>query len=103
MQEVINPLLKLNVFYEDGAEGTDIAYWMNAGVPGGSLHTHDEKYFYFHHSNGKLYGYYRGVPGGRSSSGVLVKLLACRARGPGFVLTATIISCFQVAIWLQYY
>ena len=37
---------------------------MKAGVPGGSLHTHDEKYFYFHHSNGKLFSSYRGVPEG---------------------------------------
>lgn len=35
-----------------GGEGTDIDPWMQAGVPGASLANENEKYFYFHHSNG---------------------------------------------------
>ncbi|XP_076638894.1 carboxypeptidase Q-like [Colletes latitarsis] len=31
--------------------GPDIESWVNAGVPGGSLWTQNEKYFYYHHSN----------------------------------------------------
>lgn len=31
--------------------GPDISYWINAGVPGGSLWTKSEKYFYYHHTN----------------------------------------------------
>lgn len=31
--------------------GPDIENWVNAGVPGGSLWTSNEKYFYYHHSN----------------------------------------------------
>ena len=45
-----------------------------------------------------------------SSSGVVVKLLTCGARGPGvwFLVSPLrfqrlIISCFQVAIWLKYH
>ena len=43
----------------------------------------------------------------RSSGGVVVKLLACRARGPGFDsrlalrFQRLVIPCFQVAIWLK--
>ncbi|XP_065187047.1 carboxypeptidase Q-like [Sycon ciliatum] len=36
----------------DGADGTDIDWWFKNGVPGGSLDNENEKYFYFHHSNG---------------------------------------------------
>lgn len=32
-------------------QGPDIQYWVKAGVPGGSLWTRNEKYFYYHHSN----------------------------------------------------
>ena len=45
-----------------------------------------------------------------SSGGRVVKLLACRARGPGFDsrprhlnFQRLVISCFQVAIWLKYH
>lgn len=31
--------------------GPDISYWVNAGVPGGSLWTQNEKYFNYHHTN----------------------------------------------------
>ncbi|XP_032667284.1 carboxypeptidase Q-like isoform X2 [Odontomachus brunneus] len=29
----------------------DIQFWVNAGVPGGSLWTQNEEYFYYHHTN----------------------------------------------------
>ncbi|KAI4498377.1 hypothetical protein M0802_006556 [Mischocyttarus mexicanus] len=32
-------------------EGPDIDYWVNAGVPGGSLWNKNDKYFYYHHTN----------------------------------------------------
>lgn len=32
-------------------QGPDIEYWVNAGVPGGSLWNRNEKYFYYHHTN----------------------------------------------------
>ena len=31
--------------------GPDISLWVDAGVPGASLWTQNEKYFYYHHSN----------------------------------------------------
>ncbi|XP_032808817.2 carboxypeptidase Q isoform X1 [Petromyzon marinus] len=35
-----------------GAEGTDIDFWMQAGVPGASLYDDAGRYFWFHHSDG---------------------------------------------------
>jgi len=35
-----------------GGEGTDIDPWMNAGVPGASLLNANDRYFWFHHSQG---------------------------------------------------
>jgi len=35
-----------------GGEGTDISPWMDAGVPGASLHNNNDRYFDFHHSQG---------------------------------------------------
>ncbi|XP_053975914.1 carboxypeptidase Q-like [Hylaeus volcanicus] len=32
-------------------DGPDIESWVNAGIPGGSLWTQNEKYFYYHHTN----------------------------------------------------
>lgn len=32
-------------------QGPDISTWVNEGVPGGSLWTQNDKYFYYHHSN----------------------------------------------------
>ncbi|XP_050455602.1 carboxypeptidase Q-like [Cataglyphis hispanica] len=32
-------------------EGPDIDFWIKAGVPGASLWTKNEKYFYYHHTN----------------------------------------------------
>ena len=33
------------------ASVSDISFWLNAGVPSGSLATANEKYFYYHHTN----------------------------------------------------
>jgi carboxypeptidase Q len=38
----------------DGGEGTDIGPWMAVGVPGVSLANQDERYFWYHHSNGDM-------------------------------------------------
>lgn len=32
-------------------DGPDITRWVDAGVPGGSLWTQNEKYFNYHHTN----------------------------------------------------
>ncbi|XP_048882028.1 carboxypeptidase Q-like [Brienomyrus brachyistius] len=53
MREVMKLLEPINATaLEEHGEGTDINQWMEAGVPGASLHTADSKYFWFHHSNG---------------------------------------------------
>ncbi|XP_043972372.1 carboxypeptidase Q-like [Gambusia affinis] len=53
MEEVIKLLAPINVTkLETDAEGTDIFLWMQAGVPGASLHVADSRYFWFHHSEG---------------------------------------------------
>ncbi|XP_018618510.1 carboxypeptidase Q-like isoform X2 [Scleropages formosus] len=53
MREVMKLLQPINATaLEEHGEGTDINPWMEAGVPGASLHTEDKKYFWFHHSNG---------------------------------------------------
>lgn len=53
MKEVMSLLQPLNItqVYSDG-EGTDIDFWMQAGVPGASLRDDLYKYFSFHHSHG---------------------------------------------------
>ena len=56
MTEVLKLLAPINASILDGGgEGTDIAPWMNAGVPGASLKNLNDKYFYFHHTNGKFF------------------------------------------------
>ncbi|XDV39834.1 hypothetical protein PO909_009017 [Leuciscus waleckii] len=53
MKEVMKLLAAINVTsLEEHGEGTDIDMWMKAGVPGASLHTADQRYFWFHHSDG---------------------------------------------------
>ncbi|XP_027005097.2 carboxypeptidase Q [Tachysurus fulvidraco] len=53
MTEVMKLLAPINVTsLEKHGEGTDINMWMQAGVPGASLHTADSKYFWFHHTDG---------------------------------------------------
>ncbi|XP_030072898.1 carboxypeptidase Q isoform X2 [Microcaecilia unicolor] len=53
MKEVMKLLQPINItsLYENG-EGTDIDYWIEAGVPGASLLDDIQKYFWFHHSQG---------------------------------------------------
>ncbi|XP_054897852.1 carboxypeptidase Q-like isoform X2 [Poeciliopsis prolifica] len=53
MQEVTKLLAPINVTkLETDAEGMDIFLWMQAGVPGASLHVEDSRYFWFHHTEG---------------------------------------------------
>ncbi|XP_006635708.3 carboxypeptidase Q [Lepisosteus oculatus] len=53
MKEVMKLLQPINVTeLADRGEGTDINMWMEAGVPGASLHVDGSRYFYFHHSDG---------------------------------------------------
>ena len=55
MSEIMKLLQPINASKLDkGGEGTDINPWMQAGVPGASLGNENERYFYFHHSNGML-------------------------------------------------
>ncbi|XP_074540611.1 carboxypeptidase Q-like [Halichoeres trimaculatus] len=53
MEEVVKLLAPINTTkLEAHGEGTDIWPWMQAGVPGASLHVADSRYFWFHHSEG---------------------------------------------------
>ncbi|KAL4237559.1 hypothetical protein ACF0H5_002273 [Mactra antiquata] len=53
MTEVLKLLSPINASTLYGnAGGEDIAPWMSAGVPGASLNNDNDKYFYFHHTNG---------------------------------------------------
>lgn len=53
MAEVVKLLAPINTTkLEPHGEGTDISPWMNAGIPGASLHVEDSRYFWFHHSEG---------------------------------------------------
>ncbi|XP_068614796.1 carboxypeptidase Q-like [Brachionichthys hirsutus] len=53
MEEVVQLLAPINTTkLETDADGTDISPWMQAGVPGASLHVADDKYFWFHHTEG---------------------------------------------------
>ncbi|XP_056142300.1 carboxypeptidase Q-like [Lampris incognitus] len=53
MEQVLKLLAPINTTkLETHGEGTDISPWMQAGVPGASLHVADNKYFWFHHSEG---------------------------------------------------
>ncbi|KAM6216094.1 carboxypeptidase Q [Rhynchocyon petersi] len=53
MEEIMRLLQPLNItqVFRNG-EGTDIDYWIQAGVPGASLLDDLYKYFFFHHSHG---------------------------------------------------
>ncbi len=59
MQQVVQLLTPLNAstLLPSGAE-TDTGPWAQIGVPAASLHTHNEKYFYFHHSEGDTMSVY---------------------------------------------
>ena len=37
---------------DPGGVGGDIGQWVQAGVPGASLVNANDRYFYFHHSDG---------------------------------------------------
>lgn len=53
MGEVVKLLAPINMTkLEPDGEGTDISPWLQAGVPGASLHTDDSRYFWFHHTEG---------------------------------------------------
>jgi len=53
MQEIAQLLQPINTtLLTTGGDGTDISPWMNAGVPGASLANENDRYFYFHHSDG---------------------------------------------------
>lgn len=53
MEEVVKLLAPINATkLEPHGEGTDISPWMQAGIPGASLHVADSRYFWFHHSEG---------------------------------------------------
>lgn len=53
MAEIMTLLKPINASALDsGGGGTDIGPWMEAGVPGASLKNDNDRYFYFHHSNG---------------------------------------------------
>ena len=54
MAEIMTLLKPINASALDsGGGGTDIGPWMEAGAPGASLKNDNDRYFYFHHSNGK--------------------------------------------------
>ncbi|XP_076183179.1 carboxypeptidase Q-like [Ptiloglossa arizonensis] len=49
IMRLLSPMGEMKLRNPNG--GPDIENWVNAGVPGGSLWTSNEKYFYYHHSN----------------------------------------------------
>lgn len=53
MQQIGLLVQSINVseIYDEG-EGTDVNYWRKQDVPVASLANHNDKYFWFHHSNG---------------------------------------------------
>lgn len=53
MQEIGQLLVSINASaIEDNGAETDTGWWGSKGVPLASLANHNERYFYFHHSNG---------------------------------------------------
>ncbi|XP_061572451.1 carboxypeptidase Q-like [Cololabis saira] len=53
MEGVVKLLAPINMTkLEPNGEGTDIGPWLEAGVPGASLHVADSRYFWFHHTEG---------------------------------------------------
>ncbi|KAK3595922.1 hypothetical protein CHS0354_032429 [Potamilus streckersoni] len=54
MEEVVKLLAPINASnLVRTADGGDVSFWIQDGVPGGSLINENDKYFYFHHSNGR--------------------------------------------------
>lgn len=55
MQEILNflkPINASNLRVSPNFDGGDNQDWVEHGVPGANLDTHNEKYFYFHHTEG---------------------------------------------------
>ncbi|KAM6909813.1 carboxypeptidase Q-like [Xenentodon cancila] len=53
MEEVVKLLAPINTTkLEPNGEETDIAPWIEAGIPGASLHVANSRYFWFHHTEG---------------------------------------------------
>ena len=53
MQQIGQLVTSINVSeIYDEADGTDVNYWRQQNVPIASLANHNDKYFWFHHSNG---------------------------------------------------
>lgn len=55
VQEILNLLEPINATdlqYYDGSPGTDVGVFSDIGIPTATLHTEDERYFWFHHTNG---------------------------------------------------
>lgn len=56
IEKTLEPLQKVrSIPLLSGGEGEDIDEWIKGGVPGGSIKTDPDKYFKFHHTNGKDY------------------------------------------------
>ena len=55
MKEVMSLLSEYNAsdVVHGAGRSSDTGDWINAGVPGAELESANEKYFYFHHSEGK--------------------------------------------------
>lgn len=55
MQEIGGLLKSINsTLVEDGGGETDTSWWKDLGVPLGTLTTHNEKYFWYHHTNADM-------------------------------------------------
>ena len=63
MKEVMSLLSEYNASHvADGVgRSSDTKDWIDAGVPAAELESANEKYFYFHHSKGKLIYLHRHV------------------------------------------
>ena len=61
MTDIMKLLQPINAtVLEKGGAGGDISPWIDVGVPGATLKNQNDRYFYFHHSNGKaklMFGY----------------------------------------------
>ncbi len=55
MEEIGGLLKSINsTLVEDGGGETDTSWWKDLGVPLGTLTTHNEKYFWYHHTNADM-------------------------------------------------
>lgn len=54
MKQVLDLLSPINATtLQVSTEGGDVQSWMDAGVPGGNLLNQNDRYFWFHHSDGE--------------------------------------------------